>query len=91
MAPVSAMLAERPGAAHAEPALTGRQALAEAFGERGFLLLCFGFFVCGFQVVFIGTHLPAFLIDRGLSLENGTTVLALIGLFNVVGSYFAGR
>jgi MFS family permease len=91
MAPVSAMLAERPGAAHTEPALTGKQALVEAFGERGFWLLCFGFFVCGFQVVFIGTHLPAFLLDRGLSLENGTTVLALIGLFNVVGSYLAGR
>ena len=91
MAPLAAMLGERTGAAHAEPALTGRQALAEAFGERGFWLLCLGFFVCGFQVVFIGTHLPAFLLDRGLSLEHGTTVLALIGLFNVAGSYLAGR
>jgi MFS family permease len=67
-----------------------REALREAFRHRGFRLLAFGFFVCGFQVVFIITHLPAFLVDRGLSLSVGTNTLALVGLANVVGAYFAG-
>jgi nitrate/nitrite transporter NarK len=56
-----------------------------------FWLLSFGFFVCGFHVVFITTHLPAFLVDRGLPLATGTTVLALIGLANVAGAYLGGR
>jgi MFS family permease len=77
-------------AAGAAPALTAREALAEALAHRGFWLLSFGFFVCGFQVVFIGTHLPAFLADRGLPLSVGTTVLALVGLFNIAGTYLAG-
>jgi MFS family permease len=62
----------------------------EALDHRGFWLLCFGFFVCGFQLLFIGTHIPAFLVDRGLPLSTGTTVLALIGLFNIGGTYLAG-
>lgn len=66
------------------------QALAEAFGHRGFWLLCMGFFVCGFQVVFISTHLPAYLGDRQMSLAVGTTVLALIGLLNIPGTFLAG-
>jgi predicted MFS family arabinose efflux permease len=68
-----------------------RAALREAFGHRGFWLLSFGFFVCGFHVVFITTHLPAFLVDRGLPLGTGTTALALIGLANVAGAYLAGK
>ena len=67
-----------------------RAILAEAFTHRGFWLLSLGFFVCGFQVVFIAVHIPAFLMDRGLSPLVGTTVLALIGLFNIFGSYLAG-
>jgi predicted MFS family arabinose efflux permease len=66
------------------------EALRAALGHNGFRLLAFGFFVCGFQVVFIITHLPAFLVDRGLSLSVGTTTLALIGLANVAGAYLAG-
>ena len=66
------------------------EALREALAHNGFRLLAFGFFVCGFQVVFIITHLPAFLVDRGLSLSVGTTTLALIGLANVAGAYLAG-
>ena len=62
-----------------------RAILAEAFTHRGFWLLSLGFFVCGFQVVFIAVHIPAFLMDRGLSPLVGTTVLALIGLFNISG------
>lgn len=49
-----------------------------------------GFFVCGFQVVFIGVHLPAYLVDQHLPATVGTTVLALVGLFNVFGTYIAG-
>jgi len=67
-----------------------KQVLDEAFQHRGFWLLSFGFFVCGFQVVFIGTHLPAFLTDGGLDVSTGAMALALIGLFNIAGSYLAG-
>lgn len=73
-----------------EPILTSREALREAFAHRGFWLLSFGFFVCGFQVVFIAVHLPAYLFDQQLPLSVGTTVLALVGLFNIAGTYLAG-
>jgi len=66
------------------------QALREAFGYRSFQLLMAGYFVCGFQVVFIGVHLPAYLVDQHLPATVGTTVLALIGLFNIFGTYTAG-
>jgi predicted MFS family arabinose efflux permease len=65
-------------------------ALHEAFGYRSFQLLMAGYFVCGFQVVFIGVHLPSYLRDHGLSPSVATTALALIGLFNVAGTYAAG-
>jgi MFS family permease len=90
MTPLAAALVDKPGAVLGEAEMTARQALAEAAGHRGFWLLSFGFFVCGFQVVFIGVHLPAFLLDRGLSIEVGTTALALVGLFNIAGTYCAG-
>ena len=64
--------------------------LGEAARHRGFWLLSLGFFVCGFHVVFIATHLPAFLADRGLPPGTGAVVLALVGLFNIAGSYLAG-
>ncbi|MBS7661326.1 MFS transporter [Pseudomonas lalucatii] len=66
------------------------EALREAGGHSGFWLLSLGFFVCGFQVVFIGVHLPAYLVDQHLPALVGTTVLALVGLFNVFGTYIAG-
>ncbi len=66
------------------------QALREAFGYRSFQLLMAGYFVCGFQVVFIGVHMPSYLKDNGLSPQVASYALALIGLFNVVGSYLAG-
>ncbi|OEC34991.1 Nitrate/nitrite transporter NarK [Pseudomonas cuatrocienegasensis] len=76
------------------PVLAGEQTLAEALREacahRGFWLLALGFFVCGFQVVFIGVHLPAYLVDQHLPALVGTTVLALVGLFNIFGTYIAG-
>jgi MFS family permease len=66
------------------------EALREAFGYRSFQLLMAGYFVCGFQVVFIGVHLPSYLKDNGLTPNVATTALALIGLFNVFGTYAAG-
>ena len=66
------------------------QALREAFGYRSFQWLMAGYFVCGFQVVFIGVHLPSYLKDHGLSPQVATIALALIGLFNVIGTYAAG-
>lgn len=66
------------------------QALKEAFGYRSFQWLMAGYFVCGFQVVFIGVHMPSYLKDHGLPPEVASTALALIGLFNVVGTYAAG-
>jgi predicted MFS family arabinose efflux permease len=66
------------------------EALREAFGYRSFQLLMAGYFVCGFQVVFIGVHMPSYLKDQGLGPEVATTALALIGLFNVFGTYASG-
>jgi predicted MFS family arabinose efflux permease len=66
------------------------EALREAFGYRSFQLLMAGYFVCGFQVVFISVHLPSYLKDHGLSPDVATMALALIGLFNVFGTYAAG-
>ena len=66
------------------------QALREALGYRSFQLLMAGYFVCGFQVVFIGVHMPSYLKDHGLAPQVATYALALIGLFNVFGTYTAG-
>ncbi|WP_312379815.1 MFS transporter [Stutzerimonas balearica] len=89
--PLAAMMRgqrEAPAAPGAQQSLG--EALREAAGHSGFRLLALGFFVCGFQVVFIGVHLPAYLVDNHLPAQVGTTVLALVGLFNVVGTYTAG-
>jgi MFS family permease len=66
------------------------QAVMEAFRYPSFGLLMAGYFVCGFQVVFIGVHMPSYLRDKGLSPEVASYSLALIGLFNVFGTYVAG-
>jgi len=65
-------------------------AVREAFAYPSFQLLMAGYFVCGFQVVFIGVHMPSYLKDKGLSPDVATYALALIGLFNVFGTYLAG-
>ncbi|WP_263146504.1 MFS transporter [Pseudomonas sp. RIT-PI-AD] len=87
--PLAGLLRDRP-----TPRLDHEQSLGEALREAsthsGFWLLALGFFVCGFQVVFIGVHLPAYLVDQHLPAQVGTTVLALVGLFNVFGTYLAG-
>ena len=93
MAPLSSALFEPPartGSGAGERPMTFREVLSEALAHRGFWLLSFGFFVCGFHVVFIATHLPAYLTDRGLGPKTGAIVLALVGLFNIAGSYVAG-
>lgn len=66
------------------------QAMREAMRYRSFQLLMVGYFVCGFQVVFIGVHMPSYLRDEGLSPQVASYALALIGLFNVFGTYAAG-
>lgn len=92
--PLSLALATPPSAPGPAKAAVDTQtlksALAEAFGHRSYVLLVLGFFTCGFQLAFITMHLPAYLIDRGLSIQLGGWTLAMIGLFNIFGSLGAG-
>lgn len=74
----------------ARPQQTIGAALREAFGYPSFQLLMAGYFVCGFQLAFIGVHMPSYLKDKGLTPDVATTALALIGLFNVFGTYIVG-
>jgi MFS family permease len=89
MIPLGGALAGRNAAALESDQSIGA-ALAEAMAHRGFWLLTASFFVCGFQTVFVMTHFPAYLVDRGLTPTQGMSALATIGLFNIAGSYFAG-
>lgn len=88
--PLVAMLRDQPLPVVSGTEQTLKEALKEACSHSGFWLLSLGFFVCGFQVVFIGVHLPSYLVDQHLPAVVGTTVLALVGLFNVFGTYVAG-
>jgi MFS family permease len=88
--PLAAALVERSHAHDGEHRQSVREAVHEAFSHRGYLLLTIGFFVCGFQVVFVGVHLPSYLADRGMAPHVAVTSLALIGLFNIVGTYTTG-
>ena len=90
IAPLALGLREPEAAAHTGPRQTVGAAVREAFAYPSFRLLMAGYFVCGFQVVFIGVHLPSYLKDQGLSPQVATVALALIGLFNVFGTYAAG-
>jgi MFS family permease len=92
MIPMSFFLRE-PAVDHGHgPQQSISEAMREALGNRSFLLLVAGYFVCGFQLVFIGVHMPAYLKDKGLANPNvAVMALALIGLFNIVGSYYAGK
>ena len=90
MAPLAAAVVEKRNTqVHAFSQSAG-QAIGEALGHRGYVLLTIGFFVCGFQVVFVGVHLPSYLMDKGLPGNVAVTALALIGLFNIVGTYLTG-
>jgi len=64
--------------------------MRDAFGDRSFHLLFWGYFVCGLQIVFLQLHLPAYLLDKGMPANVGAAAIALIGLFNVIGSLGAG-
>lgn len=88
--PLAFSLKEEPTANKGVQGLATRDVLKLALHDRGFQLLSLGFFVCGFQVVFIATHMPVFLLDQGLEPTTGATVLALIGLFNIFGTLSAG-
>jgi len=66
------------------------EAVAEAAGHRGFVLLTVGFFVCGFHVAFITVHFPAYVKDLGLAAEVGAYSIAIIGMFNIIGSFASG-
>jgi predicted MFS family arabinose efflux permease len=94
MAPLAIVLAGRPESSGSTGAEAISQSLSQALGEAGrhggFWYLTVGFFVCGFQVVFIAVHLPAYLGDIGLSASLGATALALIGFFNIVGTWLCG-
>ncbi len=80
--------ADLPGSESAGPGLVALLRLAS--GHRGYLLLISGFFVCGFHVAFIATHLPAYAVDMGLDRDVAANALALIGLFNILGSLLFG-
>jgi len=73
-----------------DPAQTLGAAVREATGHKGYWLLTSGFFVCGFQISFIAVHFPAFLRDAGFSAATGATAIALIGFFNIIGTYGCG-
>lgn len=93
VAPLGLFLDRRDGAAapaQAEAAQPLRAAVAQALGHRGYRLLTLGFFTCGFQLAFIGTHLPNYLVLCHMPAGLGATALALVGLFNMVGSWGCG-
>jgi MFS family permease len=89
--PLSSALMTPPAASIKEAAPQSLwQALSEAFAHRSYVLLVLGYFTCGFQLAFITVHMPAYLVDRGLSAQVGGWTLATIGLFNIVGSVASG-
>lgn len=78
------------GVSAGEAGLSMRAAIREAFAQPGFWLLNLGFLACGFQLAFIGTHLPAYLMDKGLRASDAVAALAIIALTNVMGTYVCG-
>lgn len=92
--PLSLAVATPPNRSSSTPGTAAAQsltsALREAFGHRSYVFLVLGFFTCGFQLAFITFHLPAYLVDRGLSAQVGGWTLATIGLFNIIGCIGVG-
>jgi MFS family permease len=88
--PLCLALVQAPAAQATQKQQSMREALREAMREKGFHLLFWGYFVCGFHIAMLTVHLPAFVTDQGLSAAHGMTALALIGLFNVIGTFGAG-
>ncbi|MGF1621764.1 MAG: MFS transporter [Rhodomicrobiaceae bacterium] len=101
MAPLGLAMASGAKAAGAKPAdvpanappadIPMGAALGEAFKHPSFILLTLGFYVCGFQIAAVATHLPAFLIDKNFDPSLGVIALTVIGLFNIAGTYLCGR
>lgn len=91
-APLAACLRDRPAGSGAQHLAGGtmRAALKEALAHRGFWLLNLGFFACGFQLAFIGAHLPAYLLDRGMGAREASMALAIIALANTAGMFLCG-
>ena len=90
IAPLASALVEKRGRDAGAPAQSVGEAVREAFGHKSFLLLTAGYFVCGFQLAFITVHFPAYLLDKGLPAKAGMFALALVGLFNIFGSFASG-
>jgi MFS family permease len=89
--PLSLVIATAPASTASGAAQQSlKQALSEAIGNRSYVLLVLGFFTCGFQLAFITVHMPAYLVDKGLSAQVGGWTIAAIGLFNIVGSLASG-
>jgi len=89
--PLAAPLRERAAASAAQEAHQSMgAAIREAFSHPGFWLLNLGFLTCGFQLAFIGAHMPAYLLDKGLTARHGMVALALIAAANIVGTYYCG-
>ena len=65
-------------------------ALKEAFQNKSYVLLTAGFFVCGFHITLVGTHVPTYVIDRGLEGWTAAMILSLVGFFNIIGSLLSG-
>lgn len=86
-----AVVAARDSAVSGAPENPGsRTVIAQALANRSYVLLCVGFFVCGFHVAFLGTHLPGVIESCGLPVQFGAWALAMLGLFNIVGSLAMG-
>jgi MFS family permease len=91
IAPLAAALVEpREGSGRGAPIQSIGEALREAFAHQSFLLLTAGYFVCGFQLAFVTVHFPAYVADKGLSAYVGMMALAIVGLFNIIGSFGSG-
>ena len=91
--PLSLALAPGGAVAKSQPGVVQQSfgaAMSEAFRHPSYVLLVLGFFTCGFHVAFITTHLPPYLVDKGLDVSWGAWVIGLVGLFNIIGSLSAG-
>jgi MFS family permease len=90
LAPTAATIKEDPALNAGAQAQSMGEAIKEAFGHRGFWLLNLGFLACGFQLAFIASHMPAYLLDQGLKASDAVAGLAIIALTNIIGTYYGG-
>jgi MFS family permease len=88
--PLTAPVAREQATAKENAQIGMREAVRSALGHPSFVLLVLGFFVCGFQLAFVTIHLPAYLVEHGISEWLAASAIAIVGIFNVIGSYCAG-